>query len=195
MSRIRTIKPEIPQSETLGRCTPLARLLFVWLVTASDCFGNQRGAPALLASTLFPYDDDIDAQTVDNLLGELETQGCVLRYQVSGASYVHLCRWELHQKIHKPTKSTIPPPPAEMLSPEIPPGNSGEFGGPPNSPGVPREILVGPGPGPRVGTHIPGTGNVEPVDNSTGGGLDEETITEGLTHLSEIRAARNGGRL
>ena len=56
MGRIRTIKPEFPQSESVGRLSRDARLLFILLWTLVDDSGRTRGGYQLLASLLYPYD-------------------------------------------------------------------------------------------------------------------------------------------
>ena len=64
MARIRTIKPEFPQSESMGRVSRDARLCFVMLWTIADDSGRLRGNSRMLASLLFPYDDDAKVGTV-----------------------------------------------------------------------------------------------------------------------------------
>src|SRR5262245_53319056 len=98
MARIRTIKPEIVQSEPLGRCSREARLCFVWMITQADDAGRLRGNPTMLASQLFPYDDDAKG-VIEGWLSELEREGCIRRYQVGGNSYVDIPKWLDHQKI------------------------------------------------------------------------------------------------
>jgi hypothetical protein len=62
----------------------------------------------MLASLLFPYDDDAP-ELIDGWLAELEREGCIVRYQVDGQNYIEICKWLNHQKIDKPSKSKIPP--------------------------------------------------------------------------------------
>lgn len=107
MSRIRSIKPEFPQSETIGRLSRDARLLFVQLWTVSDDEGRTRAASRMLASLLYPYDDDAPA-LMDGWLEELEAAGCIRRYASDGSSYLEICNWLKHQKIDRPSKSKIP---------------------------------------------------------------------------------------
>lgn len=107
MARIRTIKPEFPQSESMGRISRDARLLFVELWTICDDSGRTRAASRMLASLLFPYDDDAPS-LIDGWLDELESVGCVARYTADGASYLQVCNWLSHQKIDKPSQSKIP---------------------------------------------------------------------------------------
>jgi hypothetical protein len=107
LARIRTIKPEFPHSQSMGRVSRDARLLFVNLWTVSDDEGRARGASRLLASLLYPYDDDAPA-LIDDWLAELERENCVVRYTVDGTDYVQITNWLDHQKIDKPTKSRLP---------------------------------------------------------------------------------------
>lgn len=108
MGRIRTIKPEFPHSESMGRVSREARLLFILLWTLADDSGRLRGTSRMLASLLYPYDGDA-AKHIDTWVADLEREGCVVRYSVDGSSYVQVCNWLKHQKIDKPSQSKIPP--------------------------------------------------------------------------------------
>ncbi len=108
MARIRTIKPEFPQSESMGRVSRDARLLFIELWTLADDAGRLRAAPRMLASILFPYDDDAPG-LIDGWLAELEGEGCLMRYAVDDRAYIQIANWASHQKIDKPSPSKIPP--------------------------------------------------------------------------------------
>ena len=108
MARIRSIKPEFPQSESMGNVSRDARLTFIQLWTIADDEGRLRGNSRMLASLLFPYDDDAPG-LIDGWLKELEDEGCIARYKSGTQSYVQLCNWLIHQKIDKPSKSKIPP--------------------------------------------------------------------------------------
>lgn len=61
----------------------------------------------MLASLLFPYDDDAP-DLISEWLDELEREGCINRYQAEGQNYIQICNWLNHQKIDKPSKSKIP---------------------------------------------------------------------------------------
>lgn len=108
MARIRSIKPEFPQSESMGNVSRDARLTFIQLWTIADDEGRLRGNSRMLASLLFPYDDDAPG-LIDGWLKELEAERCIVRYKVGAQSYLQLCNWSTHQKIDKPSKSKIPP--------------------------------------------------------------------------------------
>lgn len=112
MARIRTIKPEFPQSESMGRVSRDARLCFIQLWTIADDAGRLRGNSRMLASLLYPYDDDAK-DLMDGWLTELEGEGCIDRYQSEGATYIQINAWTEHQKIDKPSQSKIPEPTGE----------------------------------------------------------------------------------
>jgi hypothetical protein len=107
VARIRTIKPEFPQSETIGALSREARLLFILLWTIVDDEGRVRAASRMLASLLYPYDVDAN-KLIDRWLAELESQNCVRRYIVDGATYLDIPNWLKHQKIDRPSKSRLP---------------------------------------------------------------------------------------
>lgn len=116
MARIRSIKPEFPQSESMGRVSRDARLLFVMLWPICDDHGRTRAASRMLASLLFPYDSDAPA-LMDGWLSELEREGCIRRYVVDGSTYLEVCNWLKHQKIDKPSKPQFPEFSGTLASP------------------------------------------------------------------------------
>lgn len=112
MARIRTIKPEFPQSESMGRVSREARLCYVLLWTLADDAGRLRGNSRMLASLLYPYDDDANKR-IDKWLEELHKECCITRYEVGGNRYIQINEWLTHQKIDKPSPSKIPEPPED----------------------------------------------------------------------------------
>ena len=106
--RIRSIKPEFWESESLGRVSREARLLFIGLFSCCDDVGRARASSRLLASRLYPYDDDA-FKKLPGWISELEKQGCIRLYQVDGESYLDIPKWQNHQKIDKPSASKLPP--------------------------------------------------------------------------------------
>lgn len=112
MARIRTIKPEFWTSESLAPLSRDARLLLVGLVSQADDEGRFRAHPRLLAGSVLPF--DVEAPTlIPGWLAEIEATGTIALYEAGGGSYGHLPRWSDHQKIEKPSKSRLPPPPPE----------------------------------------------------------------------------------
>jgi|GEM_PF-4436801 len=116
MGRIRSIKPEFPQSESIGRMTRDARLCFIELWTIADDEGRLRGNTRMLASLLFPYDDDAPG-LIGSWLSEIEREGCIVRYEGAGQHYIQVSNWAAHQKIDKPSPSKFPTPPVKAETP------------------------------------------------------------------------------
>lgn len=108
MPRIRTIKPEFPQSESMGRVSRESRLLFLQLLTLADDSGRLRGNSRMLASLLYPYDTDAGT-LIEGWMAELEREECIRRYRHNGDTYLEVCNWLKHQKIDKPSTSKLPP--------------------------------------------------------------------------------------
>lgn len=107
MGRIRTIKPEFPQSETTGRLSRDARLLFIQLWTLADDAGRSRAASRMIASMLYPYDEDA-LGLIDGWLAELEGLNCIRRYVIEGTTYLEIVNWLTHQKVDRPSPSRLP---------------------------------------------------------------------------------------
>lgn len=107
MARIRTLKPEITQSQSLSRVSRDARLCFVLLITQADDQGRLRGSSRMLASLLFPYDEDAP-DLIDGWLEELEDEGMIRRYRVVKDDYLDLPKWEQHQRVDKASPSKHP---------------------------------------------------------------------------------------
>lgn len=70
----------------------------------------------MLASLLFPYDDDAPKK-IDGWLSEIEREGGIARYVVEGTHYIQVHKWLNHQKIDHPTPSKIPPIPDNFAKP------------------------------------------------------------------------------
>lgn len=107
MARIRTIKPEFVESESIGKLGRDARLLFIQLWTFVDDVGRARASSRLLASRLYPYDTDAP-KLIGHWLEELELGGHIRLYEVDGDQYLDIPKWLKHQKIDHPSKSRLP---------------------------------------------------------------------------------------
>lgn len=107
MGRIRTIKPEFPQSESIGRLSRDARLTFILLWTIADDAGRLRGHPRAIASLIYPYDQDA-GKHIATWLQELESEDCITAYVVGKDAYIQINNWLKHQKIERPSPSRLP---------------------------------------------------------------------------------------
>jgi len=161
MARIRTIKPELPQSESMGRVSRDARLCFILLWTLADDEGRLRGNSRMLASLLFPYDDDAK-DLIQGWLNELSKEGCIVAYTHESDSYVQIHKWLKHQKIDKPSPSKIPAPLSGSESPRedsriLPVG--------------PKDLDLGSGPKDLVPKEGSGSAAAKPTPTSKGSRL------------------------
>ncbi len=112
MARIRTIKPDFFESESLAQCSMEARLVFIGLFTIADDEGRLKDLPRKLAGEVFPH-DDISPEQMSVWLDELENAHCIARYTHENAHFLHIPHWNAHQKIAHPTPSRLPAPPDE----------------------------------------------------------------------------------
>lgn len=111
MARIRSIKPDAFTSDSLSGVPVLARWTFAGLWTYCDDEGRARADVRLIKAALFPIDDGTTLADVRGVLDELESIGAICRYTVAGITYMHVPKWEEHQKINRPTESKLPPCP------------------------------------------------------------------------------------
>jgi hypothetical protein len=108
MARIRSIKPDFWTSEQIMECSPNARLMFIGLWNFCDDHGRHPLAPKQIKALLFPS-DDITADDVSRMFGELSANDLLTTYSVDGKEYFQVTGWH-HQKIDKPQKPKYPAP-------------------------------------------------------------------------------------
>lgn len=112
MARIRTIKPSFFTSETITSIHPRdARLTFVGLWTHCDDEGRCLDNPRLIRAALWPLDDDVSPDVVDNHLQLIEERSLIVRYGARRKRLVQVTNWAEHQTINRPRPSDLPPPP------------------------------------------------------------------------------------
>lgn len=119
MPRIRTIKPEFFTSLTVAGLSLEARLTFIGLWTHCDDEGRCVDDARLIKAAVWPLDDRI-ASDVELDLKALNESSLILRYTVGERSYLTVRGWREHQRINRPTRSKLPPPPpAEKPAQEV----------------------------------------------------------------------------
>lgn len=118
MARIRSIKPEIRRSLTVGGWPREVRLAFIYLWMYLDDDGRGHDDLRLIRSELFPLDDDVTIRKLDKWLHQMATDKNpenhwppLCRYEVAGRRYLHAVYWAEHQRINRPTSSALPPCP------------------------------------------------------------------------------------
>lgn len=109
MPRIRTLKPEVWESEQVGELSYQARLVFIGLITQADDEGRLKGSPKWIKGKLFPY-DDVTVDEVEGWLSEVVRQGLVNPYKADDNPYLELPNWHRHQKINRKSQSHLPSP-------------------------------------------------------------------------------------
>lgn len=113
MARIRTIKPEFWADEKLAPLDPLTRLVFLGLISQADDAGRLLDNVKLLDGLLFSETDDTCREALDTLA----RLSRVIRYtSESGQKIIQITKWDEHQRVDRPGKNVLPPPPAEVVT-------------------------------------------------------------------------------
>lgn len=110
--RIRTLKPEIWADEEVGRLDMWERSLFVGLITMADDEGRLLATTAAIIGHVFPLHTVTQAR-VRRWLMTLHERNLIVCYEDDGLPLVEICGWAKHQKINRPTASSLPAPTAE----------------------------------------------------------------------------------
>lgn len=178
MARIRSLKPELWEDESIGRCSRDAMLLFIGLISHADDEGRQRGGPRLLLANVFPYHEDVESTHIAEWLEELELANVIVCYVVAGQRYLQIRNWAKHQRVDHPKPSSLPPP-------------VGVLGKLPEGRGAP----VDPPVAPPVEPLSPPVAPVAPVDPPVASIAPATTGVSGsLANLPESNATDGMGR-
>ncbi len=109
MARIRTIKPSFFQSDDVSVLPLRARLTWIGLWTQCDDQGRTKDHARLIKAAIWPL-DTVSLADIEEDLSTLAAHGRIVRYEVDGGRYLEVANWSEHQKINRPTRSTIPAP-------------------------------------------------------------------------------------
>lgn len=96
MSRIRSLKPGFFRSRSLNRLPRDARTTFQGLWCEADDEGRGIADARLLKGAIWPLDDDITPEIIDDHL-ELLGKEHITLYEIAGERYYEVVRWEAHQ--------------------------------------------------------------------------------------------------
>ena len=139
MARRRMIDPAMWQSEDFSRCSFLARLIFVGLISQADDEGRGKASPAYIKSTLFPYEDGIRLIDIEKALSEIGQHLSVTYYStIDGKQYYSLDSWMDWQTLDKPKPSKFPAPPEKIEVADESPTNPRQVAD--ESPTNPRQV-------------------------------------------------------
>ena len=98
--RTRYIRPGFFDNEELSECSLASRLYYIGLWTMADRDGYVEYRPRRIKKTLFGYDDEITAASLDGFNSELASADKLEVVEVDGAVYIKITNWTKHQKIH-----------------------------------------------------------------------------------------------
>lgn len=98
MARIRSVHPGLWTDEAFVCVSPLARLLFIGIWNECDDMGSFEWSPLKLKMRLLPADN----ADVNELLAELEANGCIRRYEMDGRQLGAVRNFAKFQRPKKP---------------------------------------------------------------------------------------------
>ena len=104
--RIRTIKPEFWQNESMAALPLFSRLLAIALLNYSDDEGCFMANPRLIRGQLFPLMED-SSLIVEAIQDLIDLKYIELGTDSSGRSVGRVINFNKHQRIDKPKKSVI----------------------------------------------------------------------------------------
>lgn len=106
MARIRTIKPDFWTDGNMVKLSPFARLLYIGMWNFTQCdHGHVADDAMKLKLQILPMDN----VNIEELLAEIMAQGRVTRVASGdGRTYLHVTRFEDHQKIDPRWKTRCP---------------------------------------------------------------------------------------
>jgi len=88
-----------------------ARLLFTWLISHLDANGCYYGEPSVVKNLVFPLRNDLRITKISGFMEEMEKLGLIIRYKLSGNSYLYFPKFIENQRGLRPereAKSDIP---------------------------------------------------------------------------------------
>jgi hypothetical protein len=191
--RIRSIKPEFYTDAKVGRCEPMARLLFIGLWGMADKNGVCEWHPDEAAVRLFPY-DGLTISKMEALCAQLVTHGLIERYRYEGDEFLYVRNFSKHQVLHHTEKNSTRvngPTPKDLQeladggalqectgsTPGAPPGSNGS---------APGALQEGSGSAPSTGD---GKDVGREGEGREGKGKEGEIASHNLKLCSQVRAA------
>lgn len=111
MARKRMISPEIWTSRNFSELSNFEKIVFISLFSHADDEGRGEADPTYISSITFPYDKNRRDSDVKKALTKIALLMSVQFYSANGNEYYVMTSWKRWQKIDKPSKSKLPPPP------------------------------------------------------------------------------------
>ncbi|KKO51129.1 DnaD domain protein [Paenibacillus sp. DMB20] len=122
MARKVYVSSDMSADETLidiAEIDPVANLLWPWFITAFDDWGRAQAAPKRIKNTIFPANDLVTVETINNALSLYHDHKLIQLYAVDGKEYMSInpekwFKWQTHiRKEKRETDGSKCPPPAE----------------------------------------------------------------------------------
>lgn len=132
--RIRTIRPEFYESDSMGDVSWDARLVFMCLWSYVQDNGVGKDNVKLIRGACMPLDSEEALPRIEAALAELESVGSIVRYVRDGKRLLWIPKFVDYQKITKPGACPLPEPDDSSLNSTE---SSGEFRGIPGTPEKP----------------------------------------------------------
>lgn len=111
MTRRRVVTPEGFSRDELLSLSPSVRLTEIGLRLYADDHGREKVNQRLMLARLYPMDESMTEQDIDEHLLQLDEIDAITLYDANGATFFSLTEWP---KVDRPQDSRIPPPPSRM---------------------------------------------------------------------------------
>ena len=111
MARKRMISPEIWTSQDFSELSNFEKIVFISLFSHADDEGRGVAEASFIASATFPFDKNRRDTDIEKALTKIALTMSVQLYSINGRKYYVMTNWKRWQKIDKPSKSKLPPPP------------------------------------------------------------------------------------
>ncbi|MBA2287551.1 MAG: winged helix-turn-helix transcriptional regulator [Ktedonobacteraceae bacterium] len=124
MARSRSIPTKLFWDPDVSDLDSDTQIVLIAMTLEADDWGRGRAHVGFLARAC-----NKAPAVIERALQQLENAGLIRCYQVGRHRYYVQCRWQEWETLSNPTPSNFPAPPSDEDLPQIPLGNSGEFGG------------------------------------------------------------------
>jgi len=111
MARARMVSSRISTDARVRElASPIAKLLFTWLIPHADNRGRLRAEPGLVRNQVIPHETASDAD-VACWLRQMHELGLIVLYEADGGHFLELTAWRKHQRLDRMQRSDLPDPP------------------------------------------------------------------------------------
>lgn len=117
MARGRIIDRKISTSKKVAKVSDKAALLYTWLISHTDDWGNMDGDASVIFAKVVPMRKGWSSDEVQEMLDELEEGRLILKYSADDENYVHILNFDNFQTFRsdRERKSEYPKPPLPTL--------------------------------------------------------------------------------